>query len=192
MNTGTQDGYKWLETDHRLSEFIPVCQNTIIGKYLVITAVDSGVFQPSREDELRGWRAIGGVAYSPLVESVAELPSDCCCRDCCGFDEWYLFDRRPGQLGSICHQNVFEASIAEGNVFQFANFYGFRFTNPVMQPVVDLFWNQVRWAQPESYVADCDGCLVFATRNSALFENVVAQLSNSPSTLSGDTEQLHE
>jgi hypothetical protein len=47
-------------------------------------------------------------------------------RECCGFDEWYIFGTEPTPFGSICHANVFETAIAPPNVFQFINFGGFQ------------------------------------------------------------------
>jgi len=182
--TGFEGEYQWLEADHCLNEFKAICANAITGKYLVISAVDAGVFYPSSEDQLLGWREIGGLAYSPLIESVASLPANCCCRDCCCPDEWYLFDSRPEFLGSICEGNPFETEIKRGNFIRIATFCNFRFSEPEMKAIVDMFWEQIHWVRPESYVADCDSCLIFATRDRALFNAVRERLCSTPSTLS--------
>jgi hypothetical protein len=76
------------------------------------------------------------------------LAPDCCCRECCGFDEWYIFGTKPTPLGSICHANVFETAIAPPNVFQFINFGGFQLSNPQMKAITDLFWTQMAWVRP--------------------------------------------
>lgn len=122
----------------------------------------------------------GGVAYSPRINSVAILPSNCCCRECCGYDEWYIFESQPPPLGSICHANVFTSEIGSGNVFQF-NFVAFRFSDPQMNVISDLFWRQMDWVQPESYLADGANCLVFATRNSQVYGAVREALGKRPS-----------
>ena len=181
MKTGAHGPYKWLEADHDLHEFLSLCSSTIVGKYIAITAVDSGSFSPSEEDRTAGWTYSGGIAYSPRVESVAMLPLNCCCRDCGGFDEWYIFGSEPTALGSICHANVFETAIAPPNIFQFINFGGFQLSNPQMKDVSDLFWMQMAWVRPEFYVGDGDRCLVFASSDQERFGGVHDILNRFPS-----------
>ncbi len=181
MTTGTHGAYQWLEVDHDLGEFISLCPSAIVGKYLVITAVDSGSFVPSEQDVAGGWTAASGIAYSPRMESTAILPLNCCCRECGGYDEWYIFERRPPSLGSVCHANVFTSEIRSGNVFQFINFMGLRFSDARMNAISDLFWRQIDWIQPESYLADGEGCLLFATRNSQIFGAIREALIKGPS-----------
>jgi hypothetical protein len=147
MQSGIHTRYWWLETDHSLREFLPVCPAVIVGRHIAITAVDSGCFNPSDDDRAAGWNATGGIAYSPRLESVAALPSDCCCGHG-GFDEWYVFGVEPPVLGAICHANVFEKAIASPNVFQFINFYGFQLSNAHMKALADLFWTQMEWVRP--------------------------------------------
>jgi hypothetical protein len=113
-----------------------------------------------------------------MVESTVTLPSGYCC----GFDEWYIFQGQPPQLGSLCHTNIFESKIAPGTVFQFINFDSFRFSDPQMNAISDLFWEQMHWIQPESYVADSEDCLLFATRDPRLYETVQQIIAKLPST----------
>lgn len=185
MTTGTHGGYGWLEVDHDLGEFMSLCPDAIVGKYLAITAVDSGSFAPSERDLAVGWSANSGIAYSPRVESFATLPSDCSCRECCGYDEWYIFESQPPSLGSVCHANVFTSEIGHGNVFQFINFIGFRFSDAQMKDIAGLFWRQMDWVRPESYVGEGADCLLFATRNSQLYDAVRGALTKQPSKHSG-------
>lgn len=94
-------------------------------------------FVPSEADVKAGWKTAGDIAYSPLVGSVADLPEDCRCRDCCGFDEFYVFKNTP-ELGKICRDNIFSMEIARGNVFVLVNYF-MRLSDPEMQPIADLF-----------------------------------------------------
>ena len=181
MKTGAHGSYKWLEADHDLQEFLSLCPDAIVGRQIAITAVDSGSFSPSEYDRGVGWTDTGGIAYSPLLDSVAMLPSDCCCRECCGFDEWYIFGTELTPLGSICHANVFETAIAPPNVFQFINFSGFQLSNPQMKAITDLFWTQMAWVRPESYLGAGERCLVFVSSDHQRFSNVNHILRRSPS-----------
>ena len=44
MITGVHEAYQWLEVDGELSEFLDLCPHVILGRYVAITAVDSGSF----------------------------------------------------------------------------------------------------------------------------------------------------
>ncbi len=180
MRTGIHGVYQWLEVDQNLGEFLSLCPEAIVGRYLAISTVDSGSYEPSEQDRAGGWSASGGVAYSPRIDSVAALPPYCY-GQCAGYDEWYIFPNQPPLLGSICHENVFTADIGPGNVFQFVNFMGCRFSDSEMKPISDLLWRQIDWVQPESYVADGGECLMFATRNSRLYGAVRNTFSAHPS-----------
>lgn len=75
------------------------------------------------------------------------------------------------ELGNLCSGNPFTTGIGPGNVFAFVNFF-FRPSDPKWQAITDLFWKQMAWMQPESYIADGLECLIFATRNDELFDSV--------------------
>jgi hypothetical protein len=175
MTTGVHGEYQWLEADHELSKFLDICPQAILGRHMAVTAADSGSFVPSEADRATGWTDSGGVAYSPSIRSRADLPTDCC-----GFDEWYVFDTPPKSLGTLCHENVFTTKLAPGTVFAFINFFVV-LSDPEMAPVTQLFWRQMQWIRPESYVGDGRDCLIFATRNKELFASVQEALrSNDP------------
>ena len=52
----------------------------------------------------------------------------------------------------------------------FAN-YCFALHRPEMKDLADLFWRQLDWIRPESYVADND-YLTFVSMNESLFTKV--------------------
>lgn len=180
LQIGMHGPYRWLEVDQSLREFLSLRPAVILGRHIAITAVDSGRFSPSEDDHAAGWKATGGIAYSPLIRSVEMLPPDCCCRECCGFDEWYIFATEPTPLGAICDANVFEVAVAPPNVFQFINFGGFQLSDPHMKAITDLFWRQMAWVRPESYLGDGERCLVFVSADPELFASVQGILSRSP------------
>jgi hypothetical protein len=91
--------------------------------------------------------------------------------------------RSPFDLGELWHGNVFEAPITQGQVCTFVNFGpGFALHNPEMVDLVSLFWKQLDWIQPESYIADADMLLTFVSRNEDIFVAVRNALSDVPST----------
>jgi hypothetical protein len=57
-----------------------------------------------------------------------------------------------------------------GQVYTFVNFAaGFALRNPDMASLVSLFWKQLDWIQPESFIADSAAFLTFVSRNESVF-----------------------
>ncbi|MCC6537963.1 MAG: hypothetical protein IT162_10460 [Bryobacterales bacterium] len=180
--TGANGAYSWLEVDACLLEFVKLCPEVVLGKWLVVTSVDSGQFMPGEAECAQGWIAAHGLAYSPRVDSLTMLPEALCGHGCCGCDEWYVFDAPPEPLGSLWHDNVFEMPIKHGQVFACINFIGFQYSSAPHEPIAELFWRQVEWMQPESHVGENNAGLLFATRNAALFADVCQRLAGCPET----------
>jgi hypothetical protein len=87
-----------------------------------------------------------------------------------GWDEWYIFDD-PTDLGtSHLGENIFEAPRGLGHVSDFVN-YCFTLHEPDDRGLAPLFWQQMEWIHPESYMAEND-FLNFATINKAFFDKV--------------------
>jgi hypothetical protein len=171
--TGSHGTYQWLTTRlHHLDSFLLRCPKTLVGKYVAVTSLDSGVLRLTEEEERTGWRSRGGVAYSPQVRSVATLPHG-------GFDEWYIFDS-PKELGQVWQGNDFEVPSTSDYISVFVNYGGFAPHNPEVEALVALFWKQLDQIQPESYVADGDQFLTFASRDQQLFAEVCKALANAP------------
>src|SRR5580704_13793987 len=72
--TGSHGTYHWLATGlHDLDSFLLRCPETLPGKYVAVTSLDSGPLRLTEEQERTGWRSRGGVAYSPQVRIVEKL-----------------------------------------------------------------------------------------------------------------------
>jgi len=88
---------------------------------------------------------------------------------CAGYDEWYVFES-PHDLGALCDGNVFESDLPAGKIWTFVNYDdGFALHNPGMSDLTSLFWKQLEWIQPESFIADSGAFLTFVTRNESIF-----------------------
>jgi hypothetical protein len=180
LHTGSQGHYHWLTSDiDDLADLMRNCPETILGKYLAVTAIDSAPLEVTEEDKVAGWETRKNIAYSPRIKSVAELPHENRHGRCEGFDEWYVFDR-PIDLGQRFTGNIFEAGVEAGRVESFVNYYGFALHDATMQSITDLFWKQIEWMQPESYIADGGTCLTFVSCDQDLFSAVHKALMNSP------------
>jgi hypothetical protein len=179
LHTGTHGDYLWLASeDHDLHDLMRCCPQIVLRKYLAITALDGGVLEVTDAEKAAGWETRHGVAYSPRLNSVAGLPHENRHGYCdAGFDEWYVFNTRT-DLGERCKTNVFEADFQPGRVWPFVGYLGFAFHNPSMQPITDLFWKQLEWIQPESFIADGQPFLTFVTRNKDLYVAVQNALAN--------------
>jgi hypothetical protein len=174
--TGDHGSYRWLTTDHELDQFLTLCPETVMGRYVAVTAIDSGALVLKEADKIAGWERREDIAYSSRVHSVEELPhkthADCCDQ---GYDEWYITES-PTDLGQVAHGNIFVEPITPGQLYVFVNFIGFAMHEPVMESLVDLFWKQLEWIQPESYLSDGRDCLIFVSRDDELFTRVCRTL----------------
>ena len=159
LTVGSQDLYEWLVTDQPL-DLLQVCPDVALGKYIAITSIDSGPLVPTDKEKAAGWEIRGQIAYSHRVENVESLPR-------ARWDEWYIFGS-PIDLGtSHLGENIFEVPQEAGHVSVLVN-YCFALHRPEMKDLGTLFWKQIRWIRPETYIADSD-YLNFVTMNKTLF-----------------------
>ncbi len=165
VNFGSHGIYDWLVADEDL-DLLQVCPEIVLGKYIAITSIDSGVYTPKEREKAAGWDNRGKIAYSPRIGGVDEIP-----RSPEAFDEWYIFSN-PIDLGvSHLGENVFETPQEPGHVSVFVNYGGFAFDRADMSDLATLLWKQMEWIRPESYIAD-GNYLNFVTMNKALFGTV--------------------
>ncbi len=172
MNVGSHGPYEWLTTTaHDFDSLLTLCPILVLGKCVAITSFDSGSLSVTDEEKDAGWESRKGIAYSPLIESLDALPERG------GFDEWYIFGT-PIDLGDKGRGNVFEAPLSAGQVEVFVNFgEGFDLNQP--NGLVPLFWRQLEWIRPESYIADTHHLLTFVSTNRKVFAAVRRVLSES-------------
>lgn len=159
LETGTHGIYEWLVTDREF-DLLQICPEVAIGKYVAITSLDSGPLVPTEKEIAAGWQSRGGIAYSPKIQTAQEVPR-------AGWDEWYIFEG-PADLGtSHIGDNVFEVPHDERHVSVLVN-YNFAFHLQDMEVFADIFWKQIAWIRPESYVGD-NYFLNFVSKNKSLF-----------------------
>jgi len=163
LQFGSQGPYEWLSTDNQRLDLLKLCPEIVTGKYVAITSIDSSVLVPNETEKAAGWENRGKIAYSPKIERVEDIPRD-------GWDEWYVFPN-PNDLGtSYLGENIFEVPHKPGHLRVFVNFC-FALHLPEMDSLAALFWPQLDWIRPESYLADNDS-LTFVTANKTLFATV--------------------
>ena len=163
LTVGSQGLYEWMVTD-RPFDVLQICPEVVAGKYVAITSIDSSELVPSENEKASGWENRGRIAYSPKVQDIKSLPRE-------WYDEWYVFID-PVDLG-ISHlaENIFEVPQERGHVSVFVNYGGFALDRPVMKDLAALFWQQIDWIRPQSYIADGD-YLNFVSMNQSLFARV--------------------
>jgi len=154
--TGSRGDYDWFSTDlFELNDLLQKCPQAFIGKFIAVTSWDSGFLSLTADQERAGWRSKNGIAYSPRIESVEDL-------SCGGFDEW-LLSTSSLDLGEPWSGNVFEAPLGPGHFCALVNFGYFGLHNPELEALITIFWRQIDWVRPESYVADGNAFLTFVT-----------------------------
>ena len=128
------------------------------------------------------WQLRSGVVYSPCLTVTDALFYQRDGLDSPGYDEWYLFDT-AADLGLLITrgENPFEPEHAPkpGRLMVFVNYGAFVIheTGAPEQVIVDMFWRQLDWVRPESYIGDGRDCLTFVSKDAAIFDIVYARLS---------------
>jgi hypothetical protein len=82
----------------------------------------------------------------------------------------------PLDLGQLSDESIFENEMAPGRVFALVNFPHFQLHEGEGNPLVKLFWEQIAWIQPESFIYDGGDFLTFVSREKDIFESVVQTL----------------
>jgi hypothetical protein len=166
LTVGSEGIYEWLVTDEDF-DLLQLCPDIVHGKYVAITSIDSGEFVPSDEETAAGWRTQSRIAYSPRITQVDQVPHEV-------WDEWYIFNN-PVDLGtSHLGENIFEVQLGPQHLAVLVN-YGFALDiDRSDETLVNLFWQQMKWIQPESYVSVLidNPLLTFVSMNKALFASV--------------------
>jgi hypothetical protein len=179
VHRGVHKGYHWLTCtgDVYIATLLRLCPEVVLGWRLAVTSYDSGIRQLTTEERDAGWERRGEIAYSPRIESIDGLKFQRDGDDCPGFDEWYVFASHR-DLGQIFHGNFFDSEPAPRRLLVFVNILGFvlHSTAPEAPELVDLFWKQMEWVQPESYIADGQDCFTIVSRNSTLLDRVHERL----------------
>jgi hypothetical protein len=169
---GANGLYQWLATECELDVLLQRCPVAVLGKYLAVTSIDSGSLAPDEALKSAGWESRNRIAYSPNIRSIETLPR-------AGYDEWYVFEN-PRDLGKVSDENPFEIPPKPGQVQVFVNYGGFALNNAALEALTNLFWKQLDWIYPESYLADGSDYLTFVSRNKDIF-NVVCHTLSAPS-----------
>ena len=164
MYTGAYDQYDWFEWQGMfLPDLLSHSPQLVAGRYLINTSFDSGPLDLSAEEVNRGWRKHKGLALSPPIVDVSDIPYD-------QYDEWYIFTTPA----TFDHYEVF------------VNYGGFSLHNPAFAEKQQRFWRQLTRLGPETYLADGDN-LICVTRNAAL----IGQLMNWGSNKRGSEIPRH-
>jgi hypothetical protein len=166
---GIHGEYQWIVTQHYLADVLRLCPEIVVGKHVAVTSLDSGPLRLSDEEQAFGWAGRNDIAYSPIIQTVSEMPR-------AGFDEWYVFDK-PADLGRLAPQSldIFEAPLVRGNVHSFVNFGDFNLHQPERILLIDSFWKQLGWICPHTYIAE-GILLTIATTDKGLFDAVLSSL----------------
>jgi hypothetical protein len=176
LNVGSHGAYRWLTSNQEnMNAVLRLCPEIVLGRYVAITTYDSGVLRLTDTDRQAGWRSRNGIAYSPQIRAIADLPECARIEPAELFQEWYVLDA-PADLGAVSHENVRITPPAPGDVVAFVNYWHWVPDDPETQDLTDLFWKQLEALQPESYFGEGEDDLTFVTRNPGLFESVLKAL----------------
>lgn len=154
--TGRHGDYAWIAShDQRshVASLLRTCPKVTLGKFVAITAFDSGPLEPSARERKAGWSFDGRVMLSPRITAGIEIPHG-------QFDEWLIFSRKVKQLPEL---------------EVFINCGGFSFADERDEEQCGRLWAQLERVGAESYLAEGDNFL-FATKDAAVFACVESTL----------------
>jgi len=105
---GKRGEYRWLTcaNDTYMGTIVNRCPEVLLGRYVAITSIESGVPRLTEQQQQAGWECRGGVAYSRAIQSVDELFYQRDGSDSPGYDEWYVFETSV-DLGEISLNHPF-------------------------------------------------------------------------------------
>jgi|SRR5579871_945855 len=182
FNAGSHPPYRWLTSSEQyIDTLVGLCPEILIDRHLVVTSIDSGDPWLTDNQKRAGWELRCGNVCSPRLATTDELFYQ---RDygpgTPGWDEWYLFDDVAPDLGERLRGNPFEEATSPrpGRLMIFVGYPSLALHDPAEaeNPIVGMFWRQLDWIKPESYIADGRDCLTFVSRNAALFDTVHERL----------------
>lgn len=140
-----QWSYDW---DPSLFDLLDRMPELVLGRYVVIASCDSGPYKPTDAELECGWEVVNGVAISPNIVRVSDLPTP-------GFDEWYVYEERPR---TYCYH----ASV---------NHFGFA---PLPPDQATGFWAQIEAALPLHVLGAGTPTMFLATRDRKSFDQAVS------------------
>jgi hypothetical protein len=152
MRTGFRSAYwvvEWqYEFDPSLADLLSRFPEMVRGHRIAIASCDSGVFEPTQAEYVKGWVKRNEVAVSPIVVEISELPTP-------GFDEWYVY---AGEAPGEHHRS-------------FVNRLGFAPLNESNREFQD-FWTQVETFQPLHVIGAGSPTMFFVTRDEVIFRKI--------------------
>jgi hypothetical protein len=178
--TGSHMGYDWLtSTEDYTGTLLKLCPEVFINRHLAVTCIDGGAGWLLRHQLPAAWEARGGIAYSPKLDRVEDIPHQLDGPDGPGYDELYTFEQGC-DLGERLQGNIFleQFAPAAGRTAVFVTWAGFILHDANPNVFSDLFWPQLHRLHPESYIADGGECLTFVCRNRDLFDLVHDRLKS--------------
>jgi hypothetical protein len=177
LQKGKQGHYFWLarnldmqNTSRSLAHLLDPCPEVVLGKFVVVTSLDSGVLQLTPQQVSDGWIQAGELAMSPRITDARDVPFE-------WFDEWYIFDNPPVPTDVEVFVNYGTFSLGDPRPTVSTMYIGTD-TERVAQLVegaLELqqkFWAQIERIKPKSYLANGNS-FTFVTQDSDLFNKIV-------------------
>lgn len=173
MYRGLNADYYWLEIVDSTKEWkfmddlLRICPEFVRGKYLVITAWDSGPLKLRGENFRSGWIKHDRLAINPAVQSVNDVPY-------MSYDEWYIFSKTPLLEPFKVFVNDFSFSLRDPEDLLSEK-------EPIeverIKELQELFWLQIELKRVETYVSAGHRFLL-VTQEKELYQRMVDFLCN--------------
>lgn len=176
--TGTVGEYQWLTSFQKPDVFLRLNPNIVLNKFVAVPTRDSGSVQLDEAYIKSGWFYGEGneVVYHSHFSDLNTLPIIREAEE--GWQELYTFSRSV-DLGTLHQGNLFENDPQKRKLSRIVNLYGFSLHHSQMKSISDIFWSQLDWIKPDSYLSDGLEHLTFVTREKKLFADALKSLQSS-------------
>lgn len=175
MREGKFKNYFWLSSfDYRFDDLQKdKVLNHLVGSQVVVTSFDSGIIRLSPEEIAAGWKMMGKLAVSPVLEESCInqkfVPYD-------GFDEWWVFKRFDAPIEIQPFVNFSEFLLmTEEEIRNISDPHCDKDSVESKIHLINRFWNQLTEHSPIAYFGDGDN-FNFASMNKDLFEAVCSSV----------------
>jgi len=154
IRRGHEAQYQWIQIPLPKTSIGRVVVPLHEGCRVAILSFDSGRIQPCDEERQAGWTVVGSAMVSPPLRDDIDIPE-------AGYDEWYVFETLPDNAWAPqVFVNYGSFTLAAVSDLPPDTMYGWDW----LPPLQEEFWNQLREAQPVTFVAVSDWSVTVVSR----------------------------
>ena len=155
FETGEYKEYYWIETHLiSISDLIKHQPDLFLGKFLIISHFDGGIFKPNDKETKRNWKLIDGLTYT---EFISKDTFDYAI--CDNYDQWILMNQptKIDKVDNFVNYGYFSLIDWTIKINDLTSEDDINFINDYSESRLQLltrFWNQIEIIAPTNFISD--------------------------------------